>query len=579
MMNKSIQYKWIKALENTDIDEDRLQRGQDYAWSGNVEELDINDNEVSAEIEGNYGNYTVEINYKKLNQLQIKQVNEIIGSNPDISSEINNGNIPYKLFDLLEEKDIYLIPETFDDYYSDCDCPDDIRPCKHIAAVYYALSQKICEKPLILFVLNGFPMNNTEFKIEKPFKQQARERLENLLDKADTKILKQIILNLIFKSKGNYRKCLDIIEDSIDFGDEEKAECSSEKFMTIWDEVKWEIKRVEEYGYSSDYDEEESLEIDSKLNEIKEELEKGKALKEARQEFINDALSYIDSDFGYEILDVIQTACYDNDELRALAEEIKDSYSSIAMAIYKQLDDKEKYLELRLNNLENSSDYYDLVNFYEENNESQKAVEIAYQGLQKVQGWKNELLEYLAKKALDSNNREEYLKLKFEQCTNRLSFDGYISFKDICNKEEWNQYEPDILLKIDKASISTKILIYMDREEYDKAIDILAQDRENIHYLNFQSTSFSTAEKLKERYPVQVLQFYINSMGNLDSAKDRRIYANQAKIAVKIKEIYEDILKIPEKWIEFAKDIKDKNKNRKAFQEEFRKVISGWKDL
>jgi|GEM_PF-5722539 len=93
--NKSLQYKWIQALEKTDIDEGRLHRGQEYAWSSNVEELDINNNEVSAEIEGNYGNYTVEINFKTLNQSQIEQVNAIIESNPVISSEINSGNVPY----------------------------------------------------------------------------------------------------------------------------------------------------------------------------------------------------------------------------------------------------------------------------------------------------------------------------------------------------------------------------------------------------------------------------------------------------------------------------------------------------
>ena len=146
----------------------------------------------------------------------------------------------------MEEKNIYFIPKTFDDFYSSCDCPDDTHPCKHIAAVYYALSQEISEKPLLLFVLNGLTVNNPEFKIEKSFKIQAREKLENLLDKADIETLKQVILDLTFKLKDNYRKCLDIIEDSMPFEEEEKAECSSEKFMTIWDEVKWELKKIEE---------------------------------------------------------------------------------------------------------------------------------------------------------------------------------------------------------------------------------------------------------------------------------------------------------------------------------------------
>ncbi len=68
-------------------------------------------------IEGNYGNCQTEIKFKKLNQDQINKIIEIIKSNPDISTEISNGNIPDRLFDLLEENGIYLIPKTFDGYY------------------------------------------------------------------------------------------------------------------------------------------------------------------------------------------------------------------------------------------------------------------------------------------------------------------------------------------------------------------------------------------------------------------------------------------------------------------------------
>ena len=575
--NKTIQHKWLQALENTDIEEGRLHRGKEYVWSGNVEELDINGNEVSAEIEGNYGNYEVQIKFKQLNQAQIEQVNEIVESDPDISAEINSGNIPYNLFDLLEAKNIFLIPENFDDYCSDCDCPDDTHPCKHIVAVYYAISQEISEIPLLLFVLNGLPVNNPEFKIEKSFKTQAREKLENLLRKADKETLKQIIIDLTFKSKDNYRKCLDIIEDSMNLEDEEKAECSSEKFMTIWDEVKWKIKKIEEYGYSGDYFEDD--EIQGELAEIKEELEKGKASKNARNEFINDAMSYIDTDFGGGVLDCIHVACYDKDELRSLALEIEDSHNNRSMTIYKELADKDKYLELRLKNLENSRDYYDLVEFYEENNESDKAVKTAYECLQKVQYGKDDLLDYLAKKALDSNNRIEYLRLKFEKYGKHLTFESYKSFKSICTEEEWKQYEPEILIKLDKTYQNDKMLIYMHRQEFDKAVNILVQIREGWHYFNMQSAGFLTAEKLKEKYPEQVLQFYMNSIGDLDLAKDRKIYANQAKVAAKIQDIYENIMKTPEKWVEFAKNTKYKNKNRKAFQEEFGKVIKGWGSL
>ncbi|MDD3013277.1 MAG: hypothetical protein PHC34_06190 [Candidatus Gastranaerophilales bacterium] len=168
IINKSIQYKWLEAIKNTDFDKKRLNRGEEYAYSDNVTDLNINNNEATADVEGNYDNYEVEINFKKLSSKQFETLVEVIKSNPEISSELSNGNLPYELFELLEEENIYIIPNSFDSQDSYCDCLDDIRPYKHIIAVYYALLQEVSEKPLVLFELNGIPLKELFEKIEIP---------------------------------------------------------------------------------------------------------------------------------------------------------------------------------------------------------------------------------------------------------------------------------------------------------------------------------------------------------------------------------------------------------------------------
>lgn len=588
-MNKSIQYKWLEALKNTNLDKKRLSRGEEYAYSGNITNLSININEVIAEVEGNYDNYEIEINFKKLSSKQIETLVKVIQSNPEISSELSIGNLPYKLFELLQEENIYIIPNSFNSQGSYCDCLDDTRPCKHIIAVYYVLSQEISGKPLLLFELNGISLKELsekieiplgfEYKAEKTLKQKMQERLKALLDKADKAKLKEIIFDLTFRSKENYIKYLDIIEDKIGLEDNENTEVASEKFMFNWDKLKWKLKKIEEYGYDFDYDEAESLDIEDKFNEIIEELEKKEASKEARKEFIDEALSYIISDFGGEVMDTIYVACYDKDELYYFAENIRNSNPAMAMKVYKKLSDKKEYLKLRRDNLKSNSDYYDLVLFYEGNNEPQKAIETAYEGLQKVQYYKGDLQEYLAEKALNSNNREEYLKLKFEKYTDKLTLQDYKKFKNICNDKEWQQYEPKILLKLEKLHSSDRLLIYMHRKEFEKAANTLLEYYSGYYNFRPKSISFSVAEELKDKYPEKVLQFYLNSTGDLNSAKDRKIYANQALIVLKIQAIWVNVLKTPEKWLNFAKDVKYKNKNRKAFQEEFNKVIPDWKHL
>jgi len=59
----------------------------------------------------------------------------------------------------------------------------------------------------------------------------------------------------------------------------------------------------------------------------------------------------------------------------------------------------------------------------------------------------------------------------------------------------------------------------------------------------------------------------------------RKQYASKAKLVAKIRQLYVDILKTPEEWTAFARCVKLDNAGRPAFQEEFARVIPGWKEI
>jgi uncharacterized Zn finger protein len=48
-----------------------------------------------------------------------------------------------------------LFPSSYDDLRTDCSCPDDSNPCKHIAAVYYLLGEEFDRNPFLIFTLRG----------------------------------------------------------------------------------------------------------------------------------------------------------------------------------------------------------------------------------------------------------------------------------------------------------------------------------------------------------------------------------------------------------------------------------------
>ncbi len=565
-MNKNvcIEDKWLELLDSSEADPDRLDRGLDYAKSGMVRNLRFDTEAITASVKGSYGrSYDVKIELPPLDEEEIVKVKKIIDSNSEIDNET-----------LIE-----LIPDDFENLYVECDCPDWETVCKHIAAVFYEVADEIGKNPSLLLKLRGFALNSTN---------NEKNIFEKYLDEASHETLRILVKKLVKQSGESYRKALDFLEEKVELDVEAEQDLSAEKFMSVWDEIKWDLKKAEEYGLD-EYDQ-EYRNIDNGLFDIKEELEKKQASKTSRKEFIDEGLSYLTGNgsngFENEIFDALQAACYEEDELRYLAENLEDSgspwISGYAMQLYKNINDKEKYLEIRYKNLIHGRDYYDLTLFYEEAGEHNKAVKTAYEGLEKADGWSSSLREFLIKTAQDNGNRQEFLRLKFEQTTARFNIESYLDFKNTCTPEEWQEYEPKILESLNKAWTSTQIEIRLERQEYEKVLNLLLSDvdtRYKRYTPGTDTVSFNAAEKLETMYPKEIVKFYIDYLGDTDSAKDRKQYAAQAKIAVKIKNTYENILKTPEKWVEFAKDIKYENKNRKAFQEEFGKVVKGWKSL
>jgi len=95
----------------------------------------------------------------------------------------------------------------------------------------------------------------------------------------------------------------------------------------------------------------------------------------------------------------------------------------------------------------------------------------------------------------------------------------------------------------------------MHRKEHDEAITILS----SLPYPDYygESDVLRIAGRLETKYPDEVLAFYRKGLGNLDLSCQRKDYARKAKAAAKVRHMWLDILKQPEKWEEFAKVLPD----------------------
>ena len=406
-----------------------------------------------------------------------------------------------------------------------------------------------------------------------------QDPLRQLLEVADKKILVDLVEDLVMMHPDVRRECFDYLKAHVKLSPNQQETSEGEAIFALWGELEPDLEELDDYG-GGDY----SLvdHVVDLLIEITKKLATKQVPPEYRTELLNEVLPYIQSSnagLDDDLYDVAFACCYTDDDLRQLAEAFekigRDWPIEMARRIYRKIGDNEKYLTLRALKMDVGADYHDLATFYWEQGEQEKALLTAKNGLAKGNGRLDELRQFLSDRALESGDRQGYLKLQFEQTVDHLTLEKYQAFKNICTKEEWVAYEDDVLKKLTQAWDNEQLKIRMHRQEYDKALSTLL--KAGYPYDSYSDAyGLQVAAKLEERFPEKILGYYQSGLGNLNHSLTRKAYAGKAKVMKKVRHMYVDIMNAPEQWLKFAGQVKLDNKKRPAFQEEMRKAVAGW---
>lgn len=147
--------RWIAALERL-LDNGRLQRGRTYARQGQVLNIDITPGHVAARVQGSSARpYKVSIDIKALDDAAWARVINELASQAIFAAKLLAGEMPQDVEQAFEAARTNLFPTKRGDLRTDCTCPDDSNPCKHIAAVYYLLGEQFDTDPFLIFQLRG----------------------------------------------------------------------------------------------------------------------------------------------------------------------------------------------------------------------------------------------------------------------------------------------------------------------------------------------------------------------------------------------------------------------------------------
>jgi uncharacterized Zn finger protein len=146
---------WIKAMEDTSLDRERLTRGRRYARAGHVGPITVSPGRIAAPVSGSREvPYRTVVLVQQLTAAEWERFLDQVATVAGHIAALLDRDMPHDLVEAAEDAGVRLLPAV-GDLDPDCDCPDWGYPCKHAAALSYQASWLLDEDPFVLLLMRG----------------------------------------------------------------------------------------------------------------------------------------------------------------------------------------------------------------------------------------------------------------------------------------------------------------------------------------------------------------------------------------------------------------------------------------
>jgi uncharacterized Zn finger protein len=134
----------------------RLSRGRAYTRNRRVVDVEVSPGVVRARVQGSRPNpYRVEMTVEPFPDAVWDRVVGALARQAIYTAKLLAGELPAEVVHLCDTAEAPLFPAHPDEIAMRCSCPDWAVPCKHLAAVHYALAAELDRDPFLLFRLRG----------------------------------------------------------------------------------------------------------------------------------------------------------------------------------------------------------------------------------------------------------------------------------------------------------------------------------------------------------------------------------------------------------------------------------------
>ncbi|MGW2228891.1 SWIM zinc finger family protein [Streptomyces formicae] len=146
---------WIRALEDTALDQARLARGRAYAREGSVDTITVAPGRIVAYVHGSRPRpYRAELRLRTLTPEDWTRFLDVVAADPAHIAALLDKDMPRSLAAAADRAGVQLLPAGRE-LAPSCSCPDRGNPCKHAAALTYQTARLLDADPFVLFLMRG----------------------------------------------------------------------------------------------------------------------------------------------------------------------------------------------------------------------------------------------------------------------------------------------------------------------------------------------------------------------------------------------------------------------------------------
>ena len=147
--------QWMELINSYRFKK-RLERAWTYAREGNVTSIHFEGRRVHARVQGTEEDpYKVKLWLDVLSDEDWGYVLEALTQKAKWSAQLLAGIMPADIERAFAASGRRLFPFKLQEVRSECNCPDQANPCKHISAIYFLMGDRFSEDPFVLFQLRG----------------------------------------------------------------------------------------------------------------------------------------------------------------------------------------------------------------------------------------------------------------------------------------------------------------------------------------------------------------------------------------------------------------------------------------